>query len=111
MNTALLSMDVDAGSEIERTAPRRAGSAWRRVSVQIASILVIGACVIGGLWLIISVVVEAERHAAIEHARSETNNLSAAFQAEVEGKLDAVVRSMDFIASRMRSDGHFDIYS
>ncbi len=110
MNTALISMRIDGGSGSARATPPRVDSPARRARHQIIAILTVGACVIGALWLIIAVAIGSDRDSAIEHARSETNNLSAAFQAEVEGKLDAVARTMDAIANHVRADNHFDIY-
>jgi PAS domain S-box-containing protein len=111
MHAALTSRGADARSANQPGGSRDAATPRQRARLQSVAIAVIAACVIGALWLIISVVVETERDAAIGHARSETNNLSAAFQAEVEGKLDSVVRSMDFIANRVRTDGQFDVYA
>jgi PAS domain S-box-containing protein len=95
----------------EPAAAQRSGTAWRRARWQIAAILVVGVSVIAALWLIVAVAIHTERQAALEHARSEANNLSAAFRAEVAGKLDAVTRAMDVVAAEMRRDPGFDLYS
>jgi PAS domain S-box-containing protein len=81
----------------------------RRARSQIIAITLLGACVIGALWLIISMVVQREHDAAIAHAREETSNLSAAFQSEAEGKLDTIARTLDFLAGRLRVDPGFDV--
>jgi signal transduction histidine kinase len=86
-------------------------TAWQRARSQIGLILTIGAGVIALLWVILVAVIETERGAAIEHAHSEANNLSAAFQGELAQTLTSVVRAMDAVASRMRAEpGQFDIH-
>lgn len=91
-------------------AAQRTGRVWWRARWQIAAILAVGAAVIAALWLIIAVAIHTERQTAIEHASSEANNLSAAFQAEVAGKLDRITRAMDVVATQMRLDPGFDLY-
>ena len=88
-----------------------AAGTWRRTHLQIGAIIAIGAAVLTLLWLIIVVVLDTERRAAIDHARSEANNLSAAFRAEVTGKLDGITRAMDVVAMQMRRDPDFDLYT
>ena len=74
-------------------------------------ILGVGACVIALLWLIMIDVIVNERHAAIEHAQVEANNLSAASQNELSQTLEAVSRAMEVIAGHMRAaDGPFDVH-
>jgi PAS domain S-box-containing protein len=86
-------------------------SSWRRARVQIAIILSVGCCVIALLWLILYLVMANERHAAMDHARREANNLSAALRWEVGHTLDTVARAMEAVADRMRaSDGSFNIH-
>lgn len=90
------------------TAATRGGlvrHAWR----QLATFAVIGICVIALLWAIVFTAIRRDREAALEHARVEANNLSAAFAAEVAGKLDATVRILDFLAFRLRSDPSFNL--
>ena len=74
------------------------------------SIVAVGACVLLLLWSIVFVTIQTEHDAAIEHARVEAENLSAAFKAEVAGKLDATMRIMDFISDRIRTDPAFDLF-
>jgi len=97
--------------ETEEQGAQRAAGAWRRANLQIGAIIAIGASVVVLLWLIIVVVIETERKAAIDHARSEANNLSAAFLAEVTGRLDAITRAMDVVATQMQRDPGFDLYA
>ncbi len=85
-------------------------TAWQRVRTQTGIILTVGTCVIALLWLIMIDVIVNERHAAIEHARAEVTNLSAAFQSEVSQTMKSVARAMDAMAGRMRTaQGQFDI--
>jgi PAS domain S-box-containing protein len=90
-------------------APLDAARTGRRARSQIIAITILGACVIGALWLIISMVVRREHDAAIAHARDETSNLTAAFQSEAEGKLDTITRTLEFLAGRLRVDPGFDV--
>jgi PAS domain S-box-containing protein len=92
-------------------AAQRSAAAWRRARSQIAAILAVGATVIAALWLIIAVAIHTERRAAVEHARSEANNLTAAFRAEVAGKLETIARAMDVIAAEMRLDADLNLHS
>jgi PAS domain S-box-containing protein len=95
----------------EPDAAKRSLNAWRLARSEIGIILTVGACVITLLWLIMIVVIQTERRAAVEHARSEANNLSAAFQSEISQTLDSVARSMEAVAARMRAaPGQFDIH-
>ena len=81
------------------------------VGGQIAVILTVGTCVIALLWLIMFDVIRTERHAALEQARGNANNLSAAFQSELSQTLNSVSRAMDAVAARMRAaPGSFDIH-
>jgi signal transduction histidine kinase len=83
---------------------------WQCARSQICVILSVGACVIALLWLIMIDVIRNERHAAIEHARSEASNLSAAFQNDLSQTLNSVARAMEVVADRMRAaQGPVDI--
>ena len=104
------SLNGNTSAEQESNATRSA-TAWRRARTQIAVILAIGSCVIALLWIIMLVVIQNERRAAVDHARDEANNLSAALRWEVGQTLDAVAHAMDSVADRMRSSqGTFDIH-
>ena len=108
MQNASPDLSVPAGDpEVER----RSRAAWRRARIQIGVILTIGICVVALLWLIMIVVIESERRAAVDHARGEANNLSAALQEELSQTLDTVSRAMDAVALRMRAaQGPFDVH-
>src|ERR1700734_122959 len=111
MDTACDDMSGETSSTAEPDAADRSRTAWQRANSQIAVILTVGACVIALLWMIMSVVIGTERRSAIQHARSEGSNLSAAFQTEVTQTLTGVARAMEAVAERMRvAHGHFDIY-
>jgi signal transduction histidine kinase len=98
-----------APSAGESDASRR-GSAWRSARLQICIVLTLGTCVIALLWLIMIVVIHNERRAAIQHARNEADNLSAAFQDEISQTMGSVALIMASVAERMRAtDGQFDL--
>src|ERR1700677_2688185 len=104
MPTALNDISMELPSSGEPDAARR-GGAWRGARLQICIILALGACVIALLWLIMIVVIHNERQAAIRHARSEADNLSAAFQSEIGQTMDSLAQVMSSIADRMRATG------
>ncbi len=84
---------------------------WQCLRSPSCIILTIGTCVIALLWLIMIDVILNERRAAIEHARAEANNLSAAFQSELSQTLNSVARAMDAVADHMRAaQGAFDMH-
>jgi PAS domain S-box-containing protein len=83
---------------------------WRRVRWVSAGIIAIGVAILTLLWSIIIGAIHTERDAAIEHARNEANNLSAAFQAEVQGRLNAIVHVTDIVAAAVRENPHLDLY-
>ena len=111
MNCALTNMDIEVRSGVGQEVSPRGPGPRRRARAQIATIVALGACVVCALWLIIYVAIRSEHDSAIEHARREANNLSAAFQAEVEGKLDSVERTVSFLANRLRTDGQLNLYT
>jgi PAS domain S-box-containing protein len=104
MPTALNDTSMEPPSAAEPEAARR-GGAWRSARLQICIILTLGACVTALLWLIMIVVINNERQAAIRHARSEADNLSAAFQSEIGQTMDSLAQVMTTIADRMRAAG------
>jgi PAS domain S-box-containing protein len=90
---------------------RHPATRWPWARAQIGIILIVGTCVIALLWLIMVDVILNERRAAIEHARAEANNLSAAFQSELSQTLNSVARAMDAVADQMRAaHGAFDVH-
>ncbi|HEX3996300.1 MAG TPA: ATP-binding protein [Acetobacteraceae bacterium] len=96
----------DAAAIAARPATR-----WQQARTQIGVILTVGTCVIALLWLIMIDVILNERRAAIEHARAEANNLSAAFQSELSQTLASVARAVDAVADHMRAaQGAFDMH-
>jgi len=111
MPAAFDAPSISNTSSGEPDPARRSTSAWQRARSQIYIILTIGTCVIALLWLIMIVVIETERRAAMEHARSEANNLSAAFEGEVTQTLKSVAHAMDFVTDHMRAaHGQFNIH-
>ena len=111
MTTAFIHRSTDPLAGDDPDAARRSATPWQRARSQIYIILTVGTCVLVLLWLIMFVVIETERRAAIDHARSEAGNLSAAFQGEVGQTLNSVTRAMDAVADHMRAaPGTFNIY-
>ena len=111
MQPAVVNGATEPRPENAAAVTPHAVTAWQRVRTQICIILTVGTCVIALLWLIMIDVIVNERHAAIEHARAEVNNLSAAFQSEVSQTMNSVARAMDAMAERMRAaQGQFDIH-
>ena len=97
-----------AGELVGARQPRPANE---RARAQIAIILTVGACVLALLWLTMFVMIANERRATIQHASSEADNLSAAFQTEISRTLKSVTRAMDAIDERVRAThGDTDIY-
>ncbi len=83
----------------------------RRSALLVAAIVLAGVVFILGLWAEASLLIDAENRVAMEHARTDVSNLSAAFQEEVSRELDSVSAAMDLVAQRMRaSSGPFDIH-
>src|SRR5258708_19773075 len=64
MDTAVTSAEIDARSDFDQFAASDDAGPRRRARARIA---VIGVCVAGSIWLLVAVVIEAERHAGIEH--------------------------------------------
>jgi PAS domain S-box-containing protein len=111
MPTAANDRLIDLPRWDEKDAATRSTLAWQRARSQIYIILTIGPCVTVLLWLIMFVVIETERRAAIDHARSEAGNLSAAFESEVSQTLNSVARAMANVAEHMRAaHGDFDMH-
>src|ERR1019366_9989043 len=90
---------------------RHSVTVWQFLRSPSCLILTVGTCVIALLWLIMIDVIRNERRAAIEHARSEANNLSAAFQSELSQTLNSVARGAEVVAEHMRAaHGPFDVH-
>jgi signal transduction histidine kinase len=111
MQPASVKLNTDPRPGDEPDAARRPVTIWRSVRSQIGIILTVGTCVIGLLWLIMLDVIQTEGRAAIEQARGNANNLSAAFQSELSQTLNSVARAMEAVAERMRAArGPFDVH-
>jgi hypothetical protein len=102
---------TDPRSGDEQETAGHPAAAWRGARSQICLILTIGTCVIALLWLSVLGVIQTERRAAVEQARRDANNLSAAFQSELGQTLKSVARGMEAVAERMRAaPNQFDIH-
>jgi signal transduction histidine kinase/ActR/RegA family two-component response regulator len=85
---------------------------WRRTVMLVSAILATGVVLVVGLWAAIFALTGSEHDTAMEHARTEVSNLSAAFQGEVERMLDNISGAMELVSQRVRAQvGAFDIQS
>ena len=82
MQTAAVNRTTEA--QPGDTAGGRTVTFRQRLQSPVCIVLGVGTCVIALLWLIMIAVIMNERHAAIEHAQVEANNLSAAFSERTE---------------------------
>jgi NO-binding membrane sensor protein with MHYT domain/signal transduction histidine kinase len=106
MSLTLIISAVEAHMALEAANPRN------RAKFLTRGIGGIGAALIITMWAAAAISIYAAREAAMDHARSETRNLSAAFADEVSHVLDGVAASMEIVAQRMRANpGHYDIYA
>lgn len=88
---------ADAMAEFERRARRHA----TRLSRKIAGA---GVALVIGLWAVIVFAAHTEGKAALERARSQGHNLSAAFAAEAGRMLDTIATAMALISERIQRD-------
>jgi NO-binding membrane sensor protein with MHYT domain/signal transduction histidine kinase len=106
MSLTLIISAVEAHFAVEAANPRNHAKFITRGIGGVSAALIIT------LWVAAAMSVYDAREAAMEHARSETRNLSAAFADEVSHVLDGVTSSMEIVAQRMRANpGHYDIYA
>ena len=92
----------DAGHPEAMEAFERRG---RRHATRLsAKIAVVGVALICGLWAMIFYAARLESESALDRARAQGQNLSAAFAAESTRILDTIVSAMDVIAIRIRDD-------
>lgn len=70
-----------------------------RLIIKIAGV---GIALVIGLWIVIVFSVAAQNRTALEQARAQGYNLSAAFAAEAGRMLDTITAAMDLIADRVR---------
>lgn len=92
----------DAGHPEVMEAFERRG---RRYATRlIAKIVVVGIALICGLWAVIIYAARLESESALDRARAQGQNLSAAFATDSTKILDAIVSAMDTIAIQIRDD-------
>ncbi len=75
----------------------------RRTKAITTGIVAIGGVIMLAAWLVAGLSIVAERETAIDHARSEVGNLTAALADEVTHALDNVTAAMEIVAQRMRA--------
>lgn len=80
------------------------GRARRHASRLCRKIAAAGIALVIGLWIVILVEIRAENDAAMEQARLQGLNLSAAFAAEIGRTMDSIAGSMSLLADRLRHD-------
>ena len=93
---------MDAGHPEAMEAFERRG---RRHATRLsAKIAVVGIALICGLWAVIIYAANLESESALERARAQGQNLTAAFAAESTRILDTIVSAMDHVTMLIRDD-------
>jgi len=101
-NQSLGILPVEAGQPEAMAAFEQRG---RRHAMRLSiKIVVSGILLICMMWGIISYAIHQETQSALERARAQGQNLTAAFAAEVTRMLDTIVVAMDAITERVRID-------
>jgi PAS domain S-box-containing protein len=98
-------MAMSDDSREQRGALGFSGSVPLRTTLLIGAILGAGLALVVGLWAGAFVLIDSERSTALDHARIDATNLSAAFQDEVGRELDGISAAMDMTARRVRAGG------
>src|SRR4051794_30772217 len=80
-----------------------ANDARVRSKTTTACVIVVGALVVLAMWAVVVTSIRHTRERAMDHARSETHNLAAAFADEVSRNLDSVAASMAIVARRLQA--------
>ncbi len=101
-NQSLGIQPIEAGqaasmAEFESRGRRHA----TRLSRKIAAV---GIALVVGLWAVIIFATHIEGQTAVERARSQGHNLSAAFASESTRMMDAISSAMELIAGRIREE-------
>jgi signal transduction histidine kinase len=85
--------------------------ARRGTKILTCAILAMGGVLIVAMWLCVVLFINADHVQALARARSEADNLSAAFHDEVIRTLASVAGAMDLVAAQMRAHPEgFDIF-
>jgi two-component system cell cycle sensor histidine kinase PleC len=85
---------------------------FRRKSARLLKrrIAIFSAAIMAAICVLVAVAVLKEREAALEQARTEAASLSASFEQQVSGTLDALTGAMELLKDRMEAEGEaFDL--
>ena len=85
---------------------------FRRKSARLLKrrIAIFSAAIMAAICVLVAVAVLKEREAALEQARTEAASLSASFEQQISGTLDALTSAMELLKDRMEAEGEaFDL--
>jgi PAS domain S-box-containing protein len=82
----------------------------RHANSLLTAVLAVGICLAMATWGLIFHGINTELEAALAHTRSEANNVSAAFRADLTRTLDAISIATAAIGVRMQADPGFNIH-
>ena len=85
---------------------------FRRKSARLLKrrIAIFSAAIMAAICVLVGVAVLKEREAALEQARTEAASLSASFEQQISGTLDALTSAMELLKDRMEAEGEaFDL--
>ena len=80
---------------------------FRRKSARLLKrrIAIFSAAIMAAICVLVAVAVLKEREAALEQARTEAASLSASFEQQISGTLDALTSAMELLKDRMEAEG------
>ena len=80
---------------------------FRRKSARLLKrrIAIFSAAIMAAICVLVAVAVFKEREAALEQARTEAASLSASFEQQISGTLDALTGAMELLKDRMEAGG------
>ena len=82
----------------------------RHANSLLTAILAAGVCLAMATWGLIFHSINTELEAALAHTRSEANNISAAFRADLTRTLNSISIAMTAIGMRLQADPGFDLH-
>ena len=80
---------------------------FRRKSARLLKrrIAIFSAAIMAAICVLVAVAVLKEREAALEQARTEAASLSASFEQQISGALDALTSAMELLKDRIEAEG------
>ena len=80
---------------------------FRRKSARLLKrrIAIFSAAIMAAICVLVAVAVLKERESALEQARTEAASLSASFEQQISGALDALTSAMELLKDRMEAEG------